>query len=78
MINHIVILLPVKTDADFTSWICVAAALCPHCQNAHYFADLQQLPQYYVSLTSTKKLSNQHTTVPHAVLIRRKNRAIRY
>ena len=79
MINHILILLSVnKTNADFTSWICVGVPLCTYCQNVHYFADLQRLRQCYKSLVSPKNLSNLLTDMHHTVYVRWENRAISY
>jgi len=79
MINHILILLSVnKTNADFTSRICVMAPVYLHCQNAHYFVDLQQLSHCHKSLTGTKNISNQGIAIPYAVFVRGKNRVIHY
>jgi len=77
MINRILISLSVnKTTADFTSQICVAVPLCPHCQNVHHFADLQRLRQCYEPLVNPKKLSNPLTDMHHAASVRRENRVI--
>ena len=79
MINHILILLSVnKTNADFTSRICVMVPVYLHCQNVHYFADLQQLPRSSLPLADTKNISNQSIVVPYAVLVRWENRVIHH
>lgn len=79
MINHILILLYVnKTDADFTSRICVMVPVYLHCQNAHYFADLQQLPRSSLLLADTKNILNHSTAMPCTVLVRWENRVIHH
>lgn len=79
MMNHISILLPVnRTNANSTWRICVAPPPCTHCRNTRYFVDLQQLFRCSLSLTDKKNVSNQGTTMPHAVLVRWENRVIHH
>lgn len=77
MIKHILTLFFVnKTNADFTSWICVAVLLCASCQNIPCFVDLQQLSQCHLPLADTKNMSNQRIVMLSAVLVRWESRAI--
>jgi len=76
MIRHILTLFSVnKTNADFTSWICVAVPLCISCQNIPCFVYLQQLSQCHLSLADTKNMSNQRIVMLSAVLVHWESRA---
>ena len=77
MINHILVSLSVnETNADFTSQMCVAVPLCPNCQNAHYFADLQRPHRCYEPVVRSKNLLNQCAAIFYTNSVRLENRVI--